>query len=189
MYSQLQAVSGDRLLHQKAKDTPRHGYKGLVKYDHSVCRSGSCCWPPPAQSFLVPGLTGPMTIFFCLPSLTANMSDNFIANKYSTHVSINYRQILREILCREEQPILSSLRHIIKLRICQWNVINSSPDTPSNKPSLHVTYTLLRYAVFVQSLCERNLLCANRILLTRVNLPTSNVGEHVNRRVMFLVLD
>jgi hypothetical protein len=109
---------------------------------------------------LVPGLTGPMTIFFCLTSLTANVTDNFTANKYSTHDWINYRQILHEILCPEEVPILSWLRHIIKLRNCQWTVTTSSPDTPSNKPSLHVTYTLLRHAVFVQSLLwEKITLC------------------------------
>jgi hypothetical protein len=116
----------------------------------------SCCWPPPAQSFLVPGFTGPKTILFCLTSLNVNMTDSFTANKYSTHVWINYRQILPDIMCREEVPILSWLRHIIKLRICQWNVITSSPDTPSNKPSVHVTYTLLRHAVFVQTLLWGN---------------------------------
>jgi hypothetical protein len=79
MHSQLQPVSGDRFLHQKPKDAPTHGYKGLVKHDHSVGRV-SCCWPPPAQLFLVPGLTGPTTIFFCLTSVTVNMSDNFTAN-------------------------------------------------------------------------------------------------------------
>jgi hypothetical protein len=30
----------------------------------------NCCWPSPAQSFLVPGPAGPITIFFRLPTQT-----------------------------------------------------------------------------------------------------------------------
>jgi hypothetical protein len=165
MHSQLKPISGDRLLHHQPKDAPRHGYKGFVKHDHSAGRV-CCCWPSPAQPFLIPDLMGPMDIFFYLTSLTVNLTDNFIANKYSTHTWINYRQILREILYRDEVPIFLWLRHIINY-ICQWHVITSSPETPSNRPSLHVTYTLWRHAVFVQSLLwEQITLCQPNITYT-----------------------